>query len=34
MILGKGATTQTLTIEDVQQLLTQACDSLDGISYI
>ena len=28
MILGKGSTTETLTAEDVQQLIVQACDSL------
>src|SRR5438094_10533459 len=28
MILGKGSTTETLTIEDVQQLIAQACDPL------
>ncbi len=32
MVLGKGSTTETLTIEDVRQLIAQACDplSLDG----
>src|SRR6266576_1598405 len=32
MVLGKGSTTETLTIEDVQQLIAQACDplALDG----
>jgi nickel-dependent lactate racemase len=28
MVLGKGSTTETLTIEDVQQLIAQACDPL------
>jgi nickel-dependent lactate racemase len=28
MALGKGSTTETLTIEDVQQLIAQACDPL------
>jgi nickel-dependent lactate racemase len=28
MVLGKGSTTETLTNEDVQQLITQACDPL------
>ena len=28
MYLGKGSTTETLTTEDVQQLIAQACDSL------
>src|SRR5438132_4935610 len=28
MVLGKGSTTETLTIEDVKQLIAQACDPL------
>ncbi len=28
MVLGKGSTTETLTVEDVQQLISQACDPL------
>src|SRR5712691_9617917 len=28
MVLEKGSTTETLTIEDVQQLIAQACDPL------
>jgi nickel-dependent lactate racemase len=28
MVLGKGSTTETLTVEDVRQLITQACDPL------
>src|SRR3989442_311118 len=28
MILGKGSTTDILTVEDVQQLIAQACDPL------
>lgn len=28
MILGKGSTTETLTVEDVQQLIAQGCDRL------
>ena len=28
MVLGKGSTTETLTVEDVQQLIAQACDPL------
>src|SRR5207244_11768068 len=28
MVLGKGSTTETLTIEEVKQLIAQACDPL------
>src|SRR5258708_22611677 len=28
MITGKGSTTETLTVEDVRQLIAQACDDL------
>src|SRR6266516_3451559 len=28
MIVGKGSTTETLTVEDVRQLIAQACDGL------
>jgi nickel-dependent lactate racemase len=28
MIVGKGSTTETLTVEDVRQLIAQACDQL------
>src|SRR5712691_8045766 len=28
MVLGKGSTTETLTVEDVKQLIAQACDPL------
>src|SRR5216684_5608210 len=28
MVLGKGSTTEILTVEDVQQLIAQACDPL------
>ena len=36
MILGKGSTTETLTTDDIQRLIAQACDSLplDGKSVL
>ena len=36
MVLGKGSTIETLTVEDVQQLIAQACDRLplDGMRVL